>query len=1269
VLGFAGKDCQYPSLYPYNNITQLNCQGNYGISLSQIVRLDLSIRVFCNQFDTFYITPRGYISFGAETDSVDFTSFCSPSSSATLVAPLFAFEDCSCPGSAVYYSAFSTIGTLDGFGRSIVDRATSQVRQYGGAGASTFAASTVVVITWYNVFPFQCDYYKTYYNLTKGSTFQLIIAADLLTSYAMFIYDEVNVEILIPQVFNGVKAPGTCISEWNPQTVNEANILNVVPVSTGFPGLWFYKLFQSTSCPPPSFEEQCLTYLSNTIDLSQDTLIPPCPCNGQLAASDPRYHFQNVDWFRFCFAYNIPLALSGGISFKQVCCYDPRQNGSLYTYAPYAGLPTVLGAAVSDVQIYQTCCINSTKYCNTFLDERPISRCNDYAGPAQALMWGDPHFFSVDGLAFTFNGIGEYTMTKTRSGSYVFQARTAQYVDTAGTVYSASAFVAFAAREQSSSTVEVSLNSAKNGLILVLDGQQKTVGSMQSNSSLYIVQTSTTINVTFPSGWTLNFAIAGRFLSVVQTLPFSAWNNTLGLLGVYDGVSNNDLTAPNGTVLPPTSDLATIHYSFGQKWQISASESLFTYAAGQSTSTYSQPSFVPLFDNPCKTSADDSMAKQLCGISANCYYDYCVTGDSVLATATLASETSYYTNRQILQTTAPILSIVELQDSFQRLGYYVINVTVSQLVTFTIRATTLNAVSVQFIMAGNVSSQATASLDATTGVFSWTPTSTDPVDISFRAIDSNGAVSSILQVFVRICNGCSNHGTCNFILTKPLGGGTLYQSVDCICDVGWNNTGGQCADPYNACELSPCGANNSAGCVPNSPAVQKATGKTHYCLNCSQPGFGVESVSQFCTDIDECSTTTTSRCTQICTNTQGSYYCTCRTGYQLFSNYNCTDIDECSLPSGAPLCQQTCVNTLGSYTCACQPGYQLTSNNVNCQDINECLNSPAPCTTNQQCTNTQGSYVCQCQAGYRLLTDGSCQDINECLNSPAPCGQQCTNTQGSYVCQCQSGFRLLTDGTCQVNTTTIILIIKLQIAWNIQYADVSSTLFIKLKTLLENLFHQIIQQSDSVIVLRCFESSVGVELAVKYSAVPSQALINEANAQISTYLNDNKWQIIGSDGTVYPVIATPVFQIDNQTVSTPVNPCASFTCRNGGTCISVASSGIYAAPTCNCPSSFTGSLCDVTLTTDTTPASLDVVKVAVGVSVPAAAIIIALFIVAVCCFVRRPSKQALGYSLNLMDDSNSSIQNEPLGLEGKRSLRMHRFWPLNLTNSNNNGAL
>ena len=41
-----------------------------------------------------------------------------------------------------------------------------------------------------------------------------------------------------------------------------------------------------------------------------------------------------------------------------------------------------------------------------------------------------------------------------------------------------------------------------------------------------------------------------------------------------------------------------------------------------------------------------------------------------------------------------------------------------------------------------------------------------------------------------------------------------------------------------------------------------------------------------------------------------------------------TDIDECS--EGVSGCSQLCSNTVGSYRCSCQNGYQLGSDNHTC---------------------------------------------------------------------------------------------------------------------------------------------------------------------------------------------------------------------------------------------------------------------------------------------------------------------------------------------------
>ena len=81
-------------------------------------------------------------------------------------------------------------------------------------------------------------------------------------------------------------------------------------------------------------------------------------------------------------------------------------------------------------------------------------------------------------------------------------------------------------------------------------------------------------------------------------------------------------------------------------------------------------------------------------------------------------------------------------------------------------------------------------------------------------------------------------------------------------------------------------------------------------------------------DIDECSEGT-SGCDQLCSNTLGSYTCSCYSGYELdIDNHTCIDIDECIDDNGG--CEHTCVNTIGSYYCLCNYSYVLNYDRHQC---------------------------------------------------------------------------------------------------------------------------------------------------------------------------------------------------------------------------------------------------------------------------------------------------------------------------------------------------
>ena len=95
------------------------------------------------------------------------------------------------------------------------------------------------------------------------------------------------------------------------------------------------------------------------------------------------------------------------------------------------------------------------------------------------------------------------------------------------------------------------------------------------------------------------------------------------------------------------------------------------------------------------------------------------------------------------------------------------------------------------------------------------------------------------------------------------------------------------------------------------------------------------------------------------------------------------DINECKLHNGG--CDHNCTNTNGSYHCSCHYGYALKNDKLGCAgklictvqlhcvmsihivDINEYLTESSRCT--QKCNNTVGSYRCYCWNGYKLAND------------------------------------------------------------------------------------------------------------------------------------------------------------------------------------------------------------------------------------------------------------------------------------------------------------
>ncbi|OXB70821.1 UNVERIFIED_CONTAM: hypothetical protein H355_002145 [Colinus virginianus] len=214
---------------------------------------------------------------------------------------------------------------------------------------------------------------------------------------------------------------------------------------------------------------------------------------------------------------------------------------------------------------------------------------------------------------------------------------------------------------------------------------------------------------------------------------------------------------------------------------------------------------------------------------------------------------------------------------------------------------------------------------------------------------------------------------------------------------------------------------------------------TDYECTCTKGYSGNGHGPDGCVDINECEEQRVCAPAEsggICTNTPGSYACTCKTGYHKVSDSQCDDINECSLMSSgssqaagalgggqvrACNANAACTNTPGSYECNCSSGY--SGDGFTCNDIDECAEGTHTCGAHSRCVNTAGAFTCVCDEGYmpssgtaapegRAPGPFSCKDIDECASGGTnDCSPHatCTNTDGSYTCTCKPGF----EGTGQ----------------------------------------------------------------------------------------------------------------------------------------------------------------------------------------------------------------------------------------------------------------
>lgn len=151
-------------------------------------------------------------------------------------------------------------------------------------------------------------------------------------------------------------------------------------------------------------------------------------------------------------------------------------------------------------------------------------------------------------------------------------------------------------------------------------------------------------------------------------------------------------------------------------------------------------------------------------------------------------------------------------------------------------------------------------------------------------------------------------------------------------------------------------------------------------------------------------------------------------------------MDECGSHTDNCDINAECTNTVGSYNCSCNVGYSgdgasclgikdfAFSISIACYgylqpaDVDECALRLDNCDIEATCSNTQGSFSCTCNPGwsgsgttcagmifhiiFEAFSNSFFEDVDECADAIDDCDQEasCTNTPGSFTCACNDGF-------------------------------------------------------------------------------------------------------------------------------------------------------------------------------------------------------------------------------------------------------------------------
>jgi hypothetical protein len=286
----------------------------------------------------------------------------------------------------------------------------------------------------------------------------------------------------------------------------------------------------------------------------------------------------------------------------------------------------------------------SAKFAGTpLLDLSGFGRKAPQEGGKCAISDGDPHLTTFDKYNYDFQAAGEFVSVRSATGDLEVQVRQSALPDDR-TVSVNTAVAAKVGADKIGFSMDGGVIAAKvNGQAVTPNTGDTPLpgGGVLTRSPAPAEYSGDAYTLRWPDGSMIDLEpIAPWGIRLSSSLADARKGQVTGLLGDFDGNRENDLTPKGGQPLPQPPSFEQRYREFGDSWRITQAESLFDYAQGQNTDTFTDRTMPERETKvPDEQRAAATTACRLAGVTAadlleQCVLDTALTGQPVFAIGT-----------------------------------------------------------------------------------------------------------------------------------------------------------------------------------------------------------------------------------------------------------------------------------------------------------------------------------------------------------------------------------------------------------------------------------------------------------------------------------------------------------------------------------------------------------------------------------------------------------------------------------------------------------